>query len=148
MDQGRTLRVNTPAVIGEVIDDDVVLINFDTGTYYLLGGSGAEIWPLLERGTTPDAIEEHLRVTHELDGSEVRSDLERWLEELLAENLVSASGAAPSEVSAPDAAVETEAGHYAPPTVSRFEDMQEMLLLDPIHDVAETGWPHRPAEPR
>jgi hypothetical protein len=31
--------------------------------------------------------------------------------------------------------------------LSRFDDMQEMLLLDPIHDVAETGWPHRPADP-
>ena len=25
----------------------------------------------------------------------------------------------------------------------RFTDMQDLLLLDPIHDVDETGWPVR-----
>jgi hypothetical protein len=24
-----------------------------------------------------------------------------------------------------------------------YEDMQDLLLLDPIHDVDETGWPAR-----
>ena len=27
--------------------------------------------------------------------------------------------------------------------VDRYNDMRELLLLDPIHDVEETGWPNR-----
>jgi hypothetical protein len=27
--------------------------------------------------------------------------------------------------------------------LERYTDMQELLLLDPIHDVDESGWPHR-----
>ncbi len=146
MDQDRALKVNAPAVIGEVIDDDVVLINFDTGTYYLLGGSGAEIWPLLERGATPAAIEARLRQAYGLGDGDIRSDLDRWLGELLAENLVAGVDAVPA--GEPEPAALEAAGDYAPPTVSRFDDMQEMLLLDPIHDVADAGWPHRPADPR
>jgi hypothetical protein len=146
MDQDRILRVNTPAVIGEVIDGDVVLINFDTGTYYLLGGAGAEIWPLLEQGATPAVIEARLREVYALADGDIRPDLDRWLEELVSEHLIAPGEPSPGDP-APDLPAATEAGEYAPPTLSRFDDMQEMLLLDPIHDVAETGWPHRPADP-
>ena len=34
---------------------------------------------------------------------------------------------------------------YVPPQIERFTDMQELLLLDPIHEVDDTGWPHTPA---
>ena len=30
---------------------------------------------------------------------------------------------------------------FVEPTITGFNDMQELLLLDPIHDVDETGWP-------
>ena len=30
------------------------------------------------------------------------------------------------------------------PAYQKFDDMQEMLLLDPIHEVSEAGWPNLP----
>jgi hypothetical protein len=34
----------------------------------------------------------------------------------------------------------------AAPVLEKYTDMQELLLLDPIHDVEEAGWPKaRPA---
>jgi hypothetical protein len=27
-----------------------------------------------------------------------------------------------------------------------YSDMRDLLMLDPIHDVAEEGWPSRPPE--
>jgi hypothetical protein len=30
---------------------------------------------------------------------------------------------------------------YAAPTLQKHTDMQDLLLLDPIHEVDETGWP-------
>ena len=32
------------------------------------------------------------------------------------------------------------------PIIEKFTDMQELLLLDPIHEVDEKGWPHQAAE--
>ncbi len=32
-------------------------------------------------------------------------------------------------------------GAFAPPRLQRYTDMQDLLLLDPIHDVDEVGWP-------
>jgi hypothetical protein len=28
------------------------------------------------------------------------------------------------------------------PVLQKYSDMQDLLLLDPIHEVDETGWPH------
>ena len=30
---------------------------------------------------------------------------------------------------------------YSTPVVEIFSDMQEILLLDPVHDVDKSGWP-------
>lgn len=35
----------------------------------------------------------------------------------------------------------TERRPYQPPQVEAFNDLQDILLLDPIHDVDEAGWP-------
>jgi len=32
---------------------------------------------------------------------------------------------------------------FSTPTMSVYTDMEDLLLLDPIHDVDETGWPVR-----
>ena len=31
---------------------------------------------------------------------------------------------------------------YGLPALERFTDMEDLLLLDPVHDVEEMGWPH------
>jgi hypothetical protein len=33
---------------------------------------------------------------------------------------------------------------YSPPELSVFTDMQELLLLDPVHEVDDAGWPAQP----
>jgi hypothetical protein len=30
---------------------------------------------------------------------------------------------------------------FTPPALTKFTDMQDLLLLDPIHDVGSGGWP-------
>jgi len=32
---------------------------------------------------------------------------------------------------------------YLPPIVEKYTDMQDLLMLDPIHDIDETGWPNK-----
>jgi hypothetical protein len=34
---------------------------------------------------------------------------------------------------------------FQPPLFEKFTDMEAMLLLDPVHDVDDEGWPHMPA---
>jgi len=32
---------------------------------------------------------------------------------------------------------------YTKPVLNVFTDMQEVIALDPVHDVSEKGWPHK-----
>jgi hypothetical protein len=33
-------------------------------------------------------------------------------------------------------------GKFEAPVLQKYTDMQDLLLLDPIHDTDETGWPN------
>ena len=37
----------------------------------------------------------------------------------------------------------TLGGAFTEPVLEEFDDLKDLLLLDPVHDVAEAGWPVR-----
>jgi len=37
--------------------------------------------------------------------------------------------------------IDFESGVFNAPVLEAFKDMQEILLLDPIHDTSQKGWP-------
>jgi hypothetical protein len=41
------------------------------------------------------------------------------------------------------AVAQTNGRPYSPPKLSAYTDMQELLLLDPVHEVDDAGWPSR-----
>jgi hypothetical protein len=145
MQTGHRFRVNTPDVTHEVIDDEAVIINLESGHYYSLQGSGAEIWTLLAAQASIDEIVATLTRRYECEPSEARSAIDTLVGELRAENLIVSvdrgplHDRSPADVSAPKATGRA----LERPALQKFTDMQELLLLDPIHDVDERGWPHR-----
>jgi len=77
------------------------------------------------------------------DAGQIEADVVRLIAELEAEGLVVPAGseggtAAPAGVSA---ACEP-APAYEATVLKRYEDMHDLLLLDPIHEVDEMGWPN------
>jgi hypothetical protein len=40
-----------------------------------------------------------------------------------------------------------EPSGFEPPVLEKFTDMQDLILLDPVHEVDERGWPHVPRNP-
>jgi hypothetical protein len=79
-----------------------------------------------------------------------RGDLERFVARLVEERLLLVEAPArdtgargdPTPPRAGSAAVSTGARRsYAPPDVHKYDDLEELLRLDPVHDVDEVGWP-------
>jgi Coenzyme PQQ synthesis protein D (PqqD) len=144
-------RVNQPRVVHETLDGEVVLIDMDTGSYYSLDGVGADVWALIETGAaTTDEIVGEIGRRYEGDRLEVEQAAVRLLEELRQEELIVADGtdavkpvAAPA---GPDDEV-TEKRRFEAPALKKYTDVQELLLLDPIHEVDDTGWPNRSPNP-
>jgi hypothetical protein len=57
------------------------------------------------------------------------------------EELVAATeNSASASVSPPDAA-SNGSKTFEPPLLEKYTDMQDLVLLDPVHEVDSTGWP-------
>jgi len=133
-------------VIHETIDGEVVIVNLDTGNYYSLDKTGANIWNLIEKNLTLGHITEFLVRHFEGDQENIEKSLHRFAEELVREGLITEDTT--SGISAAHSFIieEQVSGEnrqlFEAPFLHKYNDMQEILLLDPIHEVDETGWPH------
>jgi len=141
-------KINTSQVTHETLEGEVIIIHLKSGTYYSLQNVGASIWNLIESGTNVGEIIE--QITHQFDGnrSEIENAVKRLISELREGNLIEpATSEDLAHKSVPEIATEvhstTEKPRFETPVLEKYEDMQDLLLLDPIHEVDETGWPHR-----
>jgi hypothetical protein len=139
-------RVNTPTVTHETIDGEAVIINLDSGNYYSLMEVGSFIWGLLEQGASTGEVQNMVLETYEGDVADIDRGVQDLLVQLQQENLI-----VPVDGETAVDLQPSNNGHdkpsFTPPLLHKYSDMQELLLLDPIHDVDEAGWPKPIADP-
>lgn len=142
-------RVNTPTVTHETIDGEAVIINLDSGNYYSLVDVGSFIWGLVEKGASAIEVQDVVLRTHEGNAADVDRGVQDLLAQLQQENLIVPVDEAReldlSEVLTPSNGHEKPS--FNPPLLHKYSDMQELLLLDPIHDVDDAGWPKPNPDP-
>jgi hypothetical protein len=136
-------RVNRPDVVMESFEGELVLVQMKSGNYYSLQGSAPIIWDLIDNGSSVEDIGDYLAAHHAADAEEVKRSAKNLVEELVTESLI-----VPVDSASPDASAKTPSPSgsdtpFVPPVLERYTDMQELLLLDAIHYVDETGWPRR-----
>jgi hypothetical protein len=68
----------------------------------------------------------------------VLADLELFLEELVNNGLIEESDSVPVQMVNLSSSLGWE---YDIPKLQKYTDVQSLLLLDPIHEVSEVGWP-------
>ena len=131
---------NVPRIIADSIDGEVIMIDLETGSYYSLNGTGAEVWELFEVPRSASHIVDTLAARYNgVDQDTVREAVRRFVEALSdAELLVGTD--MPSGEEAPTARQEPRLDFQAP-TLTAYHDMQDLLLLDPVHEVDQGGWP-------
>src|SRR5690242_10376680 len=137
-------RVNAPHVIAETIGGETIIVHLSTGCYFSLGGSAVVIWEELAAGMPVSEVTRRLSLRYEADDAELDAAIARIIDELQREELIVS---APDENGAPSAATPVpeapaERAPFEQPTLSKFTDMQDIILLDPVHEVDARGWPH------
>jgi hypothetical protein len=157
-------RINRGDVTHETFDDEVVLINFKSGSYFSAGGTGREILERLGHGgvALTDLLAS-LQARYAVEPSALSAAVEAFLADLEREGLIASvsdgGGGRPAHAAAPEppARQTTPPGvagtsatsmpgperlPFEPPVLRVYTDMQALLLLDPIHEVDESGWPN------
>lgn len=134
------LKVNAPAVVGEVIDGEAVIMDLATGHYFSTQHVGCQIWRAIERGASRGAIVDTLVSMYDVEPKVASSAVDTFIGELMQRNLVvEANEDGNDEPLA--AASSAQRLPFTNPVLNSYTDMEELLLLDPIHDVDQTGWP-------
>jgi len=121
------LSIPTARVISEVLDGEAIIIDSMTGAYFTLDADGTAFWAQLSANASP------LERIAENSGLPVPRATEVAVE-LAAAGLVMVDGDLPA------------LNGSAAKALTKYTDMEELLLLDPIHDVDPAGWPVLPPD--
>jgi len=138
--------INTSKIVHDTIDGEVIIINFDTGNYYSLNALGKDIWSCIKKNAMISEIVYEIVEKYNGNPDEIKEDITRLLADLEQEELIvldKENNNKSSEENNKKIEVNKsiEKLKYEKPGYHKYTDMKEMLLLDPIHEVDETGWP-------
>src|SRR5262245_32059579 len=138
----RRFRVNAPAVASEIIDGEAVIMNLRSGAYFSTRGSGSLLWSWIEQGIAEDALLDALRQSFADADGQAAPALDAFLSQLLQHELIREIPLH-GPIPAPEPRIPPPSRvPFAAPMLEVYTDMQDLLLLDPIHDVSEDeGWP-------
>jgi coenzyme PQQ synthesis protein D (PqqD) len=137
-------KIASAQITSEFIEGEVMIINLQNGSYYNIEGVGAEIWQAVVEGASFDKISERIQNRFEGEAGTIQNYIKTFLKELHEEKLlVPEETAVDSTNYQPPSTINLTQVKppFAPPVLNKFTDMQELLLLDPIHEVDEAGWP-------
>ena len=137
--EARRFRSNSPPVVHETVEGETIIVNLDTGSYYDLNHLGGCIFESLNGGITTAELAGLIALTYELDPADATRTIDAFAALLVEEQLLEP---APNGLPAGPVQPELPPG-YAEPVLNKYTDMQGLLLLDPVHEVDEAGWPSR-----
>ena len=133
-------RHNDEHVAAEEFDGEFVLIHFARGTYFSLRHAAVDVWRQFRNGADPVVVAGRICERFSITAESGPAELKRCIQELIDQNLL-------CEVEAPGPPVEDWSSKaWAAPAVEVYSDLQDLIVLDPVHEVdATTGWPRRAA---
>ena len=120
-------------IVSDQFDGEVVVVSLETGSYFSIRETAQEIWSLLENNISRAGI---INSFSNLTDEEA-SKIESYLDFLLLEGLIEEN----------ETQVESDTSNsltFVGLTYSKFDDMSDLIMIDPIHDAdEEQGWPNK-----
>ncbi len=147
MYKSESYKINNPKVVHENIDGEAVIVNLEKGDYYSLVQTAADVWDMIEKGLSRDYIVQGMLQRYEGDRKVIETAINNFLEELQREELIVISqnyGSRNTPLTEAQIKINVNQGklNFEPPILEKYTDMEELIALDPIHEVDEMGWPN------
>lgn len=117
-------------VVARVFDGEAIIINVANGKYYSMDRVGTMAWLLLTGGYSLKDAAAFMADRYGVDGLTVAVDVERLVDQLLAEGLVTTADDQSARSSGADLAL-VSGETYATPRLTVYTDMTDVLALDP-----------------
>jgi hypothetical protein len=123
------LRPNTNDVAAKVIDGEAIIMNLSNGLYFSMDEVGSALWEMVEAGCSLEEMAGALNDRYQVARDTAEADIGKLAEQLVEEGLVIVSEDG-GEAVAPPAGADA-VGPYSAPTLTRYDDMADLLALDP-----------------
>ena len=123
-------KIAGPDIVHESFGGDVVVLNLGSGQYFGLNDSAATLWSAIVQGQHVD------KLCQDQTGIKLVSDFDEYLCKygLIIADDSEGSGGTTTPISL-----------TSPPTIESYDDLSDLIVADPIHDVDERmGWPKLP----
>jgi hypothetical protein len=129
--------LNEEKMFSDIADGIAIVINSETGIYYGMNNFGTTVFENILNGVSTEAV---LDAVGRIEGApeDMKARLDAFVKALVDNELVKEGGAGAGAASLDEAAAKNDGFNLE---VKEYNDAQELLLADPIHEVKpETGW--------
>jgi hypothetical protein len=134
-------KINDDKVISETLEGETIIINLDTGNYYSTNITAAIIWNQIQSDNSIQKILQYFINHYDENKDIIEKSITEIIDLLLKDNLILESESNISE-NATEKTDDISKEPFITPKIEKYEDMKEMLLADPVHDVDKNdGWP-------
>jgi hypothetical protein len=126
-------------IVSEEFEGEFVVLDLSCGKYYSMDAAASALWRAIVAGASMRDL------GHALEGATGvnAQSIHEYAEKLVEYGCLTRSDV-PGTAQVDAATIEMLRASGSPPTVEMFEDLADLILADPIHDVEETvGWPVR-----
>lgn len=136
-----------PDVVHDTIDGETVIVDMENGAYYRLDGAAAVAWQALDvaAGAGAESVAGHLVARYDVAPAEAVQRAQEFLAQIAAFGLIVPGAGDAAAAAVPPPAAAAARVPFPGLAIHRFTDLEELLFLDPVHEVDETGWPQQPA---
>lgn len=126
------MKINSKLIDLEDFGDEIVFIHIENGSYFSLKGKAIEIFRLLVNDCKKEDILSLIKSKYDVEEQKRIQEVLLVFESqgLFVEN---------EKAEEFDWQEDTTLGHTQ---FIQHNDMNDLIKLDPIHDVSDKGWPH------
>ncbi len=137
----RRWHVKSAQVMSEILDGEAVIIDLASGRYHAASGVGATVWQVISAGCSMEGIPAEVARLHTAVPEDAADQIRRFIDQLVAAGLVveEYGGQASPSIAGTLTPATTP---WSTPVLESHNDLEDLLLLDPVHEVTEAGWPH------
>lgn len=135
------MRIRDESISMERLDGETILINFDTGQYFSFRGPAADLLWLIEQGVERALWTEILAraFTDAPSPWILDQQISTFISELLEADIINeTAGVVMPSLELPS---DYSRGGWTNLEVKAHLDLVDLLVIDPIHDAGDDGWP-------
>lgn len=134
-------KIDSSRIVSEVIDGEAIIMDLESGSYYSADGAGAEIWNHIAAGASLTQITDW--AARSFPGSAAEQEVGPFIDSLVGNSLLERDVA---DNGGDVSLVTSTLSEWVTPQLQVHKDMQDLIMLDPIHDVGEAGWPMKKSD--